>query len=84
MAKILMSSSGHVTEIKKKRCTVLPGVQGSWRLLDALAGSTGRLLADVFVEASSGTRSKRNPVSVTQLFHQVPLPPTLHVSALTT
>lgn len=46
-------------------------VQGSWRLLDALAGPSGRILADIFVEASSGTRSKRKAVSVDHLFHQV-------------
>jgi hypothetical protein len=44
--------------------------QGSYRLLHALTSSMGRLLAAVFVEASTGTRGRRK-VSVGHLFHQV-------------
>ena len=54
-------------------------LQGSWRLLQALASCTGRLLGNVFTEAVAGTRSKRTAVSVEQLFHQVPPPPMLPV-----
>jgi hypothetical protein len=44
--------------------------QGSHRLLQAMTKSLGRLLAAMFIAASTGTRGKRK-VSVDHLFHQV-------------